>query len=370
MNSLGIYIHVPFCVKKCNYCDFFSIPQTKEAMDKYTDGVIKFIENCDKTLKARYVDTVYFGGGTPSLLENERIIRIINTLKNEFNIAADAEITLEANPSTTDNIDFEELRLNGVNRISLGMQSIHDDELKCLGRVHKHVDVIHTLDKIRNAGITNISLDVMLGIPLQTKNSLKNTLDFCIMQDINHISTYMLKIEEGTPFFTNRERYVFADEDTQASFYEFTSEHLSKHGYRHYEISNFCKDNKISNHNMKYWELNDYLGIGPSSHSMINGERFYIPSDFEDFYNGMFISDGKGKTAEEYLMLSLRTDKGFVFSDYEKLFNKTVPDILVKEANFLEKYGLVTADDYGIKLTEKGFLVSNTIISDLLNKGI
>ncbi len=370
MNTLGIYIHVPFCNKKCNYCDFFSAEKSSDAMDKYTEKVIDFIEENKDKYKDKTVDTIYFGGGTPSLLETHRIIKLLKSIKSNFSVSSDCEITLEANPATTDSLDLVALRQEGINRVSLGMQSIHKDELLCLGRSHKHEDVKIALRDLRNSGIHNISLDVMLGIPLQTMDSLRETLDFCVSENIPHISTYMLKIEKNTPFYKNPEGYIFADNDTQADLYEFTSEYLIKNGYRHYEISNFCKNDSLSKHNMKYWELKDYLGIGPSAHSMVNGERFYIPRNFEDFYNNIIVSDGKGKTAEEYLMLSLRTDKGFVFSDYEKMFGNKAPYELIKEALVLEKHGLIHADDKCIRLTEKGFLLSNTIILDLLSKGI
>ncbi len=369
MNTLGIYIHVPFCLKKCNYCDFFSVPQSSAAMDSYVSTVIKNISSYSDFSKNKAVDTIYFGGGTPSLLGSERIITILNSIRSQFNVIEDCEITLEANPATTDNVDFEKLKSEGVNRISLGMQSIHNNELKCLGRSHKHEDVIESLKEIKKAGIDNISLDVMLGIPLQTKDSLRETLYFCCNENIPHISTYMLKIEKDTPFALNKEGYTFADDDTQADLYELTSDFLINKGYRHYEISNFCKDDRISRHNMKYWQLKDYLGIGPSAHSMVNEKRFYYPRNFDDFNQNKTIYDGKGKTAEEYLMLSLRTDTGIIFSDYMDLFQNVLPTSIIKEAKILEKHGLTLVTDKSIKLTEKGFLLSNTIITDLLSKG-
>ncbi|MDO5123483.1 MAG: coproporphyrinogen III oxidase family protein, partial [Eubacteriales bacterium] len=206
--------------------------------------------------------------------------------------------------------------------------------------------------------------------PLQTEESLINTLEFALSTDACHISTYMLKIEENTPFYYNKEGYVFPDEDNQANFYEITSKILCNKGFRHYEISNFCKDDKISRHNMKYWELNDYLGIGPSAHSLIGNKRFFYSDSFSSFENNITTFESVGKTAEEYLMLSLRTDIGFRFAKYKKLFGTSASADLIAEAKVLEKLGFVTVTDESIKLTERGYLLSNAVIGKLLNKGI
>lgn len=366
MNSLGLYIHVPFCDGKCNYCDFYSFKATSKELDEYTDILVEQIDLWSNKLIDKTVDTVYFGGGTPSLLGASRLVRIIEAIRKAFKIACDCEITLEANPTSANSIDFSELKINGFNRVSLGMQSALDEELKLLGRRHLKADVITSVDNIRKSGISNISLDVMLGIPKQNEKSLIETLDFCIFLDVPHISTYMLSVEPDTVFGRFRERFTFADDDTQAKFYMLTSDYLKKQGFTHYEISNFCKDNKYSRHNMRYWELKDYLGLGPSAHSLICSKRFYYPKSIEAFKNGQFIEDGEGKTKDEYIMLMLRTDRGVNNKDFKLLFGEDLSDSFIRKAKMYEKHGYIKTDDNGISLTEKGFLLSNTIIADLI----
>ena len=367
MNPVGLYIHIPFCVKKCNYCDFFSINATAEEMDIYTDNLIANLSNWSIVIKERCVDTVYFGGGTPSVLGTERINRILSDVFNNFNVDKSAEITIEVNPNSTGLVDFNSLSCNGINRISMGLQSAVDEELRILGRSHTFSDASYSIERIIASGIDNFSLDVMLGIPLQTFESLDKTLNFCIDSGATHISTYMLKIENNTSFYINRSKYVFADDDMPADLYEHTCKRLSSAGFRHYEISNFCKENYISRHNMKYWLLEDYIGTGPSAHSLLDGKRYYYPRNIQDFYENNLKFESHGHTLEEYIMLSLRTDTGLVFSKYNELFNIHPSEKLINEAKNLEKLGLVMVDNNSVRLTEKGYLVSNAVISRFLN---
>ena len=366
MKSLGLYIHVPFCDGKCNYCDFYSFKAAENEINNYTNVLIEQIRSWGLKLNNSLVDTIYFGGGTPSLLGTERLSIIMDAIRKCFKIAQECEITLEANPTSATNLNFSELKLKGFNRVSLGMQSAIDNELKLLGRRHIREDVINSIENIKASGIDNISLDVMLGIPEQTEKSLIETLDFCISMDIEHISTYMLTIEPDTVFGKFSHKYNFADDDTQAKLYTLTSEHLKNHGFEHYEISNFCKNRKISNHNMRYWELKEYLGLGPSAHSLIDGKRFYYPKSIEDFKDNRIIEDGTGKTPEEYIMLMLRTNKGVNASEYENLFNLKLTNNFYRKAQIYEKLGYIKIDDNSIRLTEKGFLLSNAIIAELI----
>lgn len=364
--SLGIYIHIPFCESKCNYCDFYSFKADDNDKDKYTNTLTDIIDYWADKLNDKEVDTIYFGGGTPSVLGSNRLIKILEYALNSFRIASEREITLEANPSSAIDIDFIKLKSAGFNRVSLGMQSSIDTELALLGRRHKKEDVIKTINTIKESGIDNISLDVMLGIPEQTKESLKETLDFCISQEVEHISTYLLSVEPNTPFGRESHKYNFADEDTQAELYTFTSKYLKEHGFSHYEISNFCKNNKFSRHNMRYWQLKDYLGLGPSAHSLISGKRFYYPKSIADFEKNMIIEDGAGGTKEEYIMLMLRTKQGINLEDFEKIFGSFPNNNILSKAKLFEKYGYIEISDNNIKLTEKGFLMSNTIIAELI----
>lgn len=366
MDSLGLYIHIPFCDGKCNYCDFYSFKADEVKLDEYTQILVDQILNWSNKLHNKYVDTIYFGGGTPSLLGTARLIKVVKTIRRSFKITSDCEITIEANPTSAELLDFSELKYEGVNRVSLGMQSAVDSELKLLGRRHLKIDVINSVNSIRNSGIDNISIDVMLGIPQQTEESLKETLDFCISLNVPHISTYMLTVEPDTIFGRFSERYDFADDDMQAKLYMLTSDFLSKKGYRHYEISNFCKDNKFSRHNMRYWQLKDYLGLGPSAHSMVGGKRFYYPKSIDDFKINKFIDDGEGKTKDEYIMLMLRTDNGVCFDEYYRMFGEKISDEFIKKAEIYEKLGYLKICDNCVGLTEKGFLLSNAIIAELI----
>ncbi len=368
--SLGLYIHVPFCEKKCNYCSFYSVAKNDESMDRYVADMKKALSYWSVNFHNRSVDTVYFGGGTPSVLGTKRLLDILSSVTKNFNVSNNSEISLEINPFSQGELSFYELEKSGINRVSMGMQSIITEELKALGRLHTHDDVLKTINSLNDAGIDNFSLDVMQGIPFQTFDSLRKTLEFCVNSGATHISTYMLKIEKDTPFYANKNKLVFPDEDTTADYYELTAEYLKSAGLRHYEISNFCKDDKISRHNMKYWELEDYLGLGPSAHSLIDNKRFYYPSDFDAFSRGETIFESEGKTPEEYIMLSLRTDKGLNFKKYNELFNTPLPHTVICEAEKLKKLNLLSISDESIVLSEKGYLLSNSIIAQLLSKGI
>ncbi len=370
MSNMGLYIHIPFCIKKCNYCDFYSLSANENMYDEYVSDLLDNIKYWSNKLKNRTIDSVYFGGGTPSVFGTERLLRILSAVSEGFNLSDDTEITIEFNPASNIKLDFNLLRKYSVNRISMGLQSSSDEELKLLGRAHTLADAEITIEKIKSAGFDNFSLDVMLGIPLQTIESLKNTLDFCIKSNAKHISTYMLKIEKNTAFYYNRDNLHFADDDLQADMYEFTSNYLIKNGFRHYEISNFCKSNLTSRHNTKYWLLDDYLGLGPSAHSMIDGNRFYYPRDIKDFSIDNIVFESKGKTPDEYIMLSLRTDYGLSFTKYKELFDCQVSPEFMREAQNLEKLRMLNIDGCKIVLTEKGYLVSNAVISRLLSTGI
>lgn len=366
MENLGLYIHIPFCDGKCNYCDFYSLKASENDLDNYAEILFSQIINWSEKLKDRNVDTIYFGGGTPSLLGTERLVKILSCVCNSFRIVADCEITLEANPSSGAGLNYLRLKSAGFNRVSLGMQSAIDDELKLLGRRHSKADVINSIDNIKKSGIENISLDVMLGIPRQTKESLLKTLEFCESINISHISTYLLSIESNTAFGRNKNKYTFADDDAQAELYEITSSFLKSKGFEHYEISNFCKDGKRSRHNMRYWQLKDYLGLGPSAHSLVDGKRFYFPRDIEAFKNNKITDDGIGKTKDEYIMLMLRTNNGVNVNEYKSVFGDSLPDNFFRKAKIYERYGYIKIDDNSVRLTEKGFLLSNTIIADLI----
>jgi len=354
----GIYVHIPYCVKKCGYCDFYSVCDLTSA-DGYTGAVCQHIMQVDEIS-----DTLYIGGGTPSLLGADRLSQIISCAKPI--LTDDAEITVEVNPGDDMSDLLPKLAKVGINRLSIGMQSHNDDELKLLTRRHNANDVENTVNIAKGCGITNISLDVMLGIEGQTVATLKDTLDFCAKVGATHISAYMLKIEEGTPFEKATFRPV---DDVQADMYLFAVDYLSKLGYKQYEISNFCLADKYSRHNIKYWTNQSYIGIGAAAHSYYNGRRSYYSRSVSDFINGLpAVDDGAGGGFEETVMLRLRLSDGV---DLNAL-SKEYPDMrdrleMIKaKAHNLSKTDLLTINGDNVALTPKGFLVSNSIINLIL----
>ena len=339
----GLYFHIPFCRSKCPYCDFFSIKYDKELAEKYVERLCGEIKKYSGSF-----DTIYFGGGTPSILDSRLIGKIINAAREQFDIAANCEITIECNPSKNLEKDFEDYAAFGVNRISLGMQSARNEERFALGRAAGQSEVAKAVSDAKKAGITNISLDVMLGTPKQTINSLDETFDFIDRMQVTHISAYMLKLEEGTKFFEMRDRLALPDEDTVCDMYFKTIDSLKSLGFNQYEISNFSKPGFESRHNLKYWQLDEYLGLGASAHSLWNGKRFYYDKNFN------IVDDGIGGTEEEKIMLGLRLNKGIDKALIKKDYSKFV------------KMGLLGENNERIFLTEQGMLVSNSIIGELI----
>lgn len=364
MKDIGLYIHIPFCKSKCPYCDFYSMRSDSVGYDEYTACVIESMEYWAEKL-GRKADTLYLGGGTPSLIGGKNIAFIVRRAKELFGI--DGEITVECNPSAVEEDFFETIAKAGVNRISLGMQSAVDAERRKLGRTADRDKVLKCINDARNAGIGNITLDVMLGVPDQTLESLKETIDFCIETGVPHISAYMLKLEEGTYYYNNAQKLNLPYEDATADMYILLADELEKNGFVHYEISNFAKNGFEGKHNLKYWNAEEYLGIGPSAHSFINGKRFFYPRDMEHFRLGKDpIDDGAGGDEEEYVMLRLRLRDGLIFADYSKRYEKEFPTEILEKARLFEKQGLMRVTDNSISLTREGFLLSNTIISELI----
>lgn len=367
----GVYIHIPFCNSKCPYCDFYSYRTTDSEKSEYVNRLTEEINTLhgikDFVSSDITADTIYLGGGTPSALSGEQLFNIIECAKKKFNTPEDCEITVECNPGS----DIEEiapyLKKAGVNRISLGMQSAVDKERKALGRTSGRERVIEVINIFKNIGITNISLDVMLGVPYQTKESLDETLKFCISSGATHISAYMLKLEENTFFYKNQDKYVFPSEDEVCDMYIQCSETLAEAGFTHYEISNFALPNYESRHNTKYWILENYIGIGPSAHSFFDGKRFYYPNSTEDFIKGTSaLFDGNGGDCKEYIMLLLRLKKGINLKEAERIYGSKAFEKIKNKAPFLKDQGLVNFDNENISLTVSGFLLSNTIINEFI----
>lgn len=336
-------------------------------MDLYLDAVKKEIEYYSNITDGNF-DTLYFGGGTPSVFGGRRLGEIIHSARKAFKFSDDTEITVECNPSSVDEELAAALNENAVNRISMGMQSAVKSERMLLGRLSEPSQVERAIRLFQRKGIDNISLDVMLGVASQTLSSLDESLSFALESGAKHISAYMLKLEEGTPLYKSRKSYVFPDEDETCQMYLHTVERLKNAGFLQYEISNFALSGKESRHNLKYWHCEEYLGIGPSAHSFFGGERFYYKRDFESFIKGTAtVSDGIGGTQDEYVMLALRLCEGLNKNKFKEKFKRELPKELFDYAKQLEKSGHTIVSDDDISLTPKGFLISNYIIGKLID---
>lgn len=356
---LGLYIHIPFCAKKCAYCDFYSaFPEgtvTARYLSALKEEIIKWGGLAD-----RPIDTIYIGGGTPSLL-GEKIGDILKSVYDNFNVLKDAEITVEANPCSITPEFLKSARESGVNRLSIGVQSGNDNELKVLGRTHTASVAEKAVKLAREEGFDNISLDLMLCLPDSTVKTLKSNIDFITDLDPEHISAYMLKIEENTVFA--RRELNLPDEDKEAEQYLYMCNYLESKGYEHYEISNFCKIGKESRHNLKYWQCEEYIGIGPSAHSFFDEKRFFYPADLKGFIScPETVDEGNGGEMAEKLMLALRLKKGINLLE----FYEEIPRKLIEKIKRFEKAGLVDFKTPNLHLTDKGMLLSNILITELI----
>lgn len=355
-NPVGLYIHVPFCRRKCSYCDFYSLAGSEDMINGWCAAVIRNIK-----AEGRRYDTVYFGGGTPSLLSGAQIYAILSAA----DIAADAEISAECNPDSADEKKLSDLRSAGINRVSVGVQSLDDADLRMLSRLHSASQAVDTIRNARGAGFENISADLMLGTPYQRQETIISNIDGLVRLGVDHISAYMLKIEESTALAQCSEKVsACADGDAIADYYEAAVQALRSRGYLQYEISNFAKKGYECRHNLKYWRCEDYMGIGPSAHSCIDGKRFYVPRSLEKFISDerqeTIVTDDAPCGTEEQMMLALRLSEGFDTSLAGESAEK-----LLKAAAPLENHGLLTINGGRISLTVKGFLVSNEIICRL-----
>lgn len=367
LSNLGLYIHVPFCIRKCAYCDFYSMPLDGVVANAYVNKILNELNRWGGILGCPPADTLYFGGGTPSLLESGKIKAIIDESKKLFSLK-NAEITMEVNPAEDLKQYLCDVSAAGVNRLSIGLQSANDAELKILSRRHTAKEVITCVNDARSAGIKNISLDIMLGIPGQTKESLKKTVDFVLERNPEHISAYLLSLEKGTELYKNKNSLNIPDDDEAGELYLYTCELLKSAGYERYEISNFAKDGKISKHNTKYWQGDDYLGLGPAAHSFINNKRFFYNRDIRAYLSDpKEIPDGEGGTVEERLMLKLRLSSGLslnAFADeFSSVLDQNKINRLAKKAELFAKNDFVSFNGDVISLTDKGALVSNSIIA-------
>ncbi len=363
--AVGIYIHIPFCNGKCPYCDFYSVGMTDELRDSYIIAVEREIVK----RPSLPVSTVYFGGGTPTLLGDAGLVRLLRSVRMHFRVAPDAEITFEMNPRTADVKMLQRLRRAGFNRVSIGLQSGVDSELEALGRRHTVDDARRAVQDVRQAGFDNLSLDLMLGIPDQTPESLQRSIDIVCSLEPEHISAYILKIEPDTPFATMADSMNLADDDGQAELYTQAVQEFDLRGYHRYEISNFARPGRESRHNSAYWDCGEYLGFGPGAHSFFDGRRFCYSRDLDRFINApVTVDDGEGGSREEYLMLRLRLAEGITQAGWREHFGEDIPEVYYQRAKPLVTGGLLEADEAGIRLRGEGFLLSNAVIGRLIGE--
>lgn len=377
---LGIYIHIPFCKSKCAYCDFYSFVPTDEGIyERYVNAVTAHMESYKNGCAAYAPDTVFIGGGTPTAVPVELLIKLIRAVKRNFTLTKNAEITMEANPATVNVRDLKRLRRAGVNRLSIGLQSADNEELKSLSRIHTRRDFEEAFRAAREAKIGNINVDVMFGIPGQTRDTLLRTLNYVTKLSPEHISFYNLKIEEGTPFGRMRDSLVLPDEDEEYDMYMSGIRFLASRGYAQYEISNFAKPGFQCLHNIKYWNCDEYLGIGPAAHSFFNGNRFSFCKNAERYMTAMEnpeksirITDSNEEIRPkerlgEYLMLRFRLNEGVSTREFFRLFGKDFERMYLPKLSRYISGGFVATRDGSYFLTPKGMFVSNYILSDLLD---
>lgn len=371
-DSIGVYVHIPYCIRKCNYCDFCSLPIGLPSVpDTYIDRLVSEIYEYNSFGEIR-ASSIYFGGGTPSLLTSEQLSRIVSALKKVFKFEKDTEFTVEANPGTLDFTKLRGYRDIGVNRISLGVQSLIDEELSLLGRIHNADEAYRSVEMIRAAGFDNLNIDLMYGIPCETEESFLSSLRKVIDLKPEHISVYGLIVEEGTTFYCNRDKLSLPTEDRECDMYYAASRLLSLYGYEHYEISNYSLRGKRSRHNLKYWNACEYIGVGASAASYFKGRRYSNTCSVDEYISGKSLEYSsceplsKEERMFEYAMMNLRLADGLSLSDYKSRFSA---DFLCGREEPLGKYSslsLIEMKGDNIRLTEKGFYLSNTILADLL----
>lgn len=376
MNQTGIYIHIPFCVRKCNYCDFLSFPAGEEERNRYICCLVQEIERSQRYFpENRQVDTVFLGGGTPSILSLRQVEQILKALRQTFIIADTAEITAECNPGTVDLEFIRGLFKNGVNRISFGVQSAVDSELQTLGRIHRFQDAKESVAMAREAGFENINIDVMSAVPGQTKKSYSDTLTRILELKPEHISAYSLIIEEGTPFYEKYGEVPPVDEETDRWMYAATKERLAACGYERYEISNYARRGYECRHNLKYWSGEDYIGFGLGASSKVGVTRYHNESDMTQYLEKIQREDNVAYVEEvlsteeqmsEYMILGLRKTRGISLNEFKNQFGIPVDDIYGKQIETFMADGLLQRERDRLFFTDHGLDVSNLVLCELI----
>ena len=369
---IGLYVHIPFCLQKCLYCDFVSF--TDVSAPRRASYIASLCEEIRSYRRADTValDTVFFGGGTPSCLTEAEASQIFGAIRETFALCAGAEITFEANPNTLSPEKLAHFRALGFNRVSLGLQSADDGELRTLGRIHNRDDFLAAYRMVRDAGFSRVNVDLIYGIPKQTAESFARTLDTVVALAPEHICCYALILEEETPFFRMRDRLAFPDEDEECEMYETAVRVLGQNGYRHYEISNYAKSGEECRHNLHYWRDEEYIGVGIAAHSYFEGVRWGNTEKFSEYSDRFGIEyrtreDSRGAADEtEYAMLRLRLSEGLSLSEYRERFGVSFAEGKKDRLRFYRDRGYLAIKGDRLFLTDRGFYVSNAILTDLL----
>lgn len=380
--NLELYLHIPFCVKKCNYCDFFSASGTPKEQADYVSAMIQEIQSYQELSGEYEVQTIFLGGGTPSLLTPEQIEKIFTTIYHIFSVNENAEITMEMNPGTVDIEKLRAMKAAGVNRLSIGLQSAQNEELKMLGRIHTYEEFLETWKLTEQAGFKNRNIDLMSALPGQTIESYEDTLSKVLALEPEHISAYSLILEEGTVFYDwyekgklDRGAWKLPSEEEEYAMGELTIQRLAEAGMHRYEISNYAKSGKECRHNLGYWDRVEYLGIGAGSSSLIKGERFDHIRDrkayIEKIRNGESILIDREilsveSQMEEFMYLGLRKVEGVSRTDFQNYFGKNVDDVYGEILDKLEEEQLVEFSGDRIRLTHRGMDVSNCVLAEFL----
>ena len=376
MNKFGIYVHIPFCKKKCKYCDFISFSCFEKREDEYVNCLIKEIEY---KKNSKVVSTIYIGGGTPSIINSKNIIKILDAIFSNFNVLEDAEITIEVNPGTITKEKLEDYKNAGINRISIGLQSTQNRILSLIGRIHTYEEFLETYNFAKEVGFGNINVDLMLAIPTQTEEELTESVKKIIELNPNHISLYSLILEDGTELenLISKNELELLDENIERKMYWETKKLLEKNGYNHYEISNFSKKGFESNHNLDCWNQEEYLGFGLAAHSYFNNKRFSNIDKLEEYINNIkeekykeniIIHEEQDKPSKmrEFMMIGLRKIEGVKISDFEKKFRINPLFYFRFEISRLTDEELIEVDLDNIKLTKKGLDLANKVFEEFI----
>lgn len=363
----GVYIHIPFCAKKCKYCDFVSFPEKDDIKNGYIDKLISEIAE----YSGEKADTIFIGGGTPTVLSASQLERVLFAVKRNFDISEKAEYTIEANPKTLDEEKLRLMKKYGVNRLSVGIQSFNDGELLKIGRIHNAQESMETVELIKKCGFDNFNLDLMSALPGQTFASFKDTLAKAVELSPRHVSCYSLIIEDGTPLAEEYKNgdLKLPDEDLERDMYDFACEYLKKNGYMQYEISNFAKVGFESRHNIKYWHCDEYIGIGISAHSYLGGVRFSNTSDINEYLRGEYRSGeytvlSFENKIEEFVIMGLRMKCGIDKKEFETKFGYKIEDIYNEEIKKFVGYKLLEDNGKRIYLSRRGISLSNSVMCE------